>query len=364
MSSRIPKRERLMNLVSALFAAQEPMPFRDIMGKVIGYDDPGGEEALEKRFDRDKADLRALGIPIGWLPPDEAGGRTRGGYVVDRAQVFQQKVTFNSQEGMLLAIAGRVGAAATGGGALEEALKSALRKLAVDLPGLDPLEAGAEIPVLRSGSGDPRALEHVTVLAHAVTRNRRVRFRYRSLSAPEAVLREVDPYGLGYARGAWYLVAHCHLRNAVRVFKAARIEGRIENCGSEDRPVRFDVPPDFEIERHLERESWDFGDGAPVEVRLAVDPALLTAGLLAEARPAGTHAGRPVVETEVRRPRALIPWVLAHGGQARILDPAWLREEVRDAAGALLAAVREEVPVPVRVPAPTEPLALAEEGLA
>lgn len=333
MVDRIPKRERLMNLVSALLASRDPVPFREIVGQVIGYDDPAGDEALEKRFDRDKADLRRLGIPIEYMSSDDG---TRAGYVVPRDDVFQQKVTFTPQEHLLLAIAGRVGAAATGGGALEEALKSALRKLAVDLVGPDPLDDVAPITVLRARSGAPEILGNLSALSRAVSGNRRVRLRYRSVSSGEELVREVDPYGLGLAYGAWYLAGFCHLRGAIRLFKVCRIVGTVEVRGGEGSSPVFRVPDDFRLEDHVGREAWDLGDGRPEIVRLSVDPAAVTAGVLPGARTVGAQNGRMLLEVEVRRPRALVPWVLSRGGEVEIVEPIALREAVRDEAARLL----------------------------
>jgi proteasome accessory factor B len=338
MVDRIPKRERLMNLVSALLASDGPVAFREIAGRVIGYDDPAGSEALEKRFDRDKADLRRLGIPIEYVPPDEFG---KAGYVVDQDEVFQQRVTFTPQEHLLLAIAGRVGAAATGGGALEESLKSALRKLAVDLDGADSLDDLSPVTVLRTRTGDPRTLQNLSVLSQAVTANRSVRFSYCSLHADAAEGREVDPYGLGSSHGAWYLAGWCHVRKALRVFRISRIEGQVQVIGPEGSRA-FEVPHDFRIEDHVGKEAWDLGDGQPVTVRLSVEPAVATEGLLPGARAVGSEGGRPLLEVDVRRPGALVPWLLARGGDVAVLEPESLRDAVRAEADRLLARYRGE----------------------
>lgn len=343
MVDRIPKRERLMNLVSALLASDEPVAFREIAGRVIGYDDPAGSEALEKRFDRDKADLRRLGIPIEYV---QSEGIDKSGYVINRGEVFQQRVTFTPQEHLLLAIAGRVGAAATGGGALEEALKSALRKLAVDLDGADPLDDLAPVTVLRAGSGDPRTLENLSALSQAVTANRSVRFSYWSLHAETAESRDVDPYGLGSSHGAWYLAGWCHLRESVRVFRISRIEGQVQIVGSEKRRA-FEVPHDFRIEDHVGKEAWELGDGQPVTVRLSVEPAVATEGLLPGARAVGSEGGRPLLEVDVRRPGALVPWLLARGGDVAVLEPESLRDAVRAEADRLLARYRGDSVVQV-----------------
>ncbi|MAB89408.1 MAG: hypothetical protein CMJ90_08125 [Planctomycetes bacterium] len=343
MVDRIPKRERLMNLVSALLASDEPVAFREIAGRVIGYDDPAGSEALEKRFDRDKADLRRLGIPIKYVQSDDLG---KSGYVVDQSEVFQQRVTFTPQEHLLLAIAGRVGASATGGGALEEALKSALRKLAVDLDGVDPLEDLAPVTVLRARTGDPRTLDNLSALSQAVIANQSVRFSYRSLHAETAESREVDPYGLGSSHGAWYLAGWCHLREAVRVFRISRVEGLIQLVGPDGRRA-FEVPHDFHIEDHIGKEAWELGSGEAVTVRLSVDPAVATEGLLPGARAVGSEAGRPLLDVDVRRPGALVPWLLARGGDVAVVQPESLREAVRAEADRLLARYRGEPGAPV-----------------
>ena len=77
----IPREERLLNLLSALVSARAPLPFSEIRGRVSGYDDDASEDALEKRFDRDKADLRRLGVPLEFVIEDEFG---RSGYRVER----------------------------------------------------------------------------------------------------------------------------------------------------------------------------------------------------------------------------------------------------------------------------------------
>lgn len=337
MAAKIPKRERLMNLVAVLLASSEPVPFRDIAGRVIGYDDPAGDEALEKRFDRDKADLRRLGIPIEYVAGDDG---QKAGYVIRKEEVFQQRVIFTPQESMLLSIAGRVGAAATGGGPLEEALKGALRKLAVDLVGPDPLDGVTDIAVLRSRSGDPTSLARVTTLSQAVTANRRVRFAYEGISTGERTVREVDPYGLGLVRGAWYLVGWCHLRTAVRVFKVARLSSSVELIGPEDRPVRFQVPHDFKLEDHLTFDAWDQGDDAPVTVRFLAKPGITVGDAMPGVVEIGSQGGRTLMELEVRRPSALVPWVLSMGGGVQILSPESLREEVANEARQLLGGYR------------------------
>jgi predicted DNA-binding transcriptional regulator YafY len=130
--SKISKAERQMNLVSMLLASRIPVPLTSILGSVAGYDDTDvPKDTLEKRFDRDRKELRAIGLDVEYHPLDDG----IGGYTIDRRKNLQRPLKLTPAEATLLSIAGRIGAAATGGGALHEALKSALRKLAVDTPG-------------------------------------------------------------------------------------------------------------------------------------------------------------------------------------------------------------------------------------
>jgi len=331
MVVKIPKLERLMNLVSALLASREPLPFREIAGRVIGYDDAANEETLEKRFDRDKTDLRSLGIPVDYVA---ATSERSGGYVIDPNAAFLRSLEFTPAEALLLAIAGRVGTSATGGGALEEALKSALRKLAVDLPLPDAQPELSEITVLRARRGDPDSLENLGRLAEAVSTLKPVEMRYRSLGASEAVERRVDPYGIGLAWGAWYLVGYCHRREEPRVFKVARIDGKVRILASGTKPA-YRIPPDFDVSEHIGREAWQLGDASPRRVRLRCEPGVeITFPDVAVTSEPG---GSSILELEARRPEALVGWVLAHGGRVSVVEPADLRARVAEEAARLRA---------------------------
>lgn len=80
---------------------------------------------------------------------------------------------------------------------------------------------------------------HVLVLSSAAQQGRRVRLRYRARDTEDdgGTEREVDPYGLAYCEGRWYLVGYCHLRAAIRVFRLDRIQ-RLD--ASEERFTRPD----------------------------------------------------------------------------------------------------------------------------
>jgi proteasome accessory factor B len=337
MPDKVEKPERLLNLLALFLGSRVPVPFSDIAGRVVGYDDGAEPEALEKRFDRDRVDLRELGVNVEYA---QESAELPAGYFVRKDAIFQRRVTITNEEAMLLSVAGRVGSAATGGGALFEALRSAFRKLAVDVPPVDPGQGGDPVAVLRVDAGDPRSREAIAAIAQAIARERRIRFRYRGMRDDKARVRVVSPHGLGMFHGAWYLAGFDHDRREIRVFKAARIEGKVEQDPGARKP-EDSVPASFEMQDHLPKEAYDLGPSAPRSVVLRVlgppDRAAFSTGLSPEVlSDDGTTA---VVSIKVRKPLALVPWVLSCGGDVEVVRPATLRAAVRSAAGALLRAM-------------------------
>ena len=109
MTDAVPKFERLMNLVAFLLASAEPVPFATIRKTVVGYNDLAREDAVEKRFDRDKKELREIGIPVEYTPSDEQG---RDGYFIPLEEYFHHELDLTAEEATLLVVlanAARVG---------------------------------------------------------------------------------------------------------------------------------------------------------------------------------------------------------------------------------------------------------------
>jgi proteasome accessory factor B len=333
---KVGKPERLLNLLALFLGSRVPIPFSQIAGRVIGYDDRAEPETLEKRFDRDRADLRDLGVNVEYAQPS---AELPAGYFVRKDAIFQRKVTITPEEAVLLSVAGRVGAAATGGGPLFDALRGALRKLAVDVPVLEPSQGSGSVAVLRVDGGNARSRELVAGIAEAIAQARRIRFRYQGMRDERARPRTVSPYGLGLFRGSWYLAGFDHERRGIRVFKAARIQGRIEADPGEPR-AEDAVPAGFRMHDHLPKEAHDVGPAAPQAVILRVagppDRASFSPGVRPEVL--STDGENSVVAIKVRSPSALVPWVLSSGGEVEVVKPAALRAAVRRAAEALMRA--------------------------
>ncbi len=80
-------------------------------------------------------------------------------------------------------------------------------------------------------------------------------------------LRTIEPWGLSSKRGHWYVVGFDRDREAVRAFRADRIDGDVEV----GEPDAFEAPPGFRPDDHVESRSWLLGEDAPVTVRIRVD---------------------------------------------------------------------------------------------
>ncbi|MCJ0761782.1 helix-turn-helix transcriptional regulator [Variovorax terrae] len=81
-------------------------------------------------------------------------------------------------------------------------------------------------------------------LSAAAHEHQRVRLAYRSAQG-EASQREVDPYGLAWRAGRWYMAGWCHLRGGLRSFRLDRVQQ------VEPLQAHFSAPADFDAVRHV-----------------------------------------------------------------------------------------------------------------
>ncbi len=337
-AGRVDKTERLLNLVSCLLAARIPVPFSDLRGQVVGYDDGADAEAMEKRFDRDKAELRALGVPIEYVAMDKHGN---SGYGIRKDRYFLPEISLDVEEALVLAVLHRM--ATEGGAALGPNLLSALQKVSADSPlgeGLRSSLAEQHAFGLRPGGrGAEEEHEALEELTGAVLGRRRVRFRYYAIGRDETLDREVDPWGLGYHRGHWYLVGHDHLRGEVRSFRVDRIRGKVRA----GKAGEYETDPKFDVQAHVGRPPWEFEKRAPFRVRVRFAPAV--AWMVKENLRRGETFredpdGGGVLEIRARDRAAALRFALKHGRLAEVLHPPDLRREARSLYRDVLARHR------------------------
>ncbi len=319
---KVEKTERLLNLVSCLLAARTPVPFGEIRGKVVGYDDGADDEAMEKRFDRDKAELRALGVPIDYVPMDALGN---SGYSIRKDRYFLPEIRLTGDEALVLSVLHRM--ATHDGAATGPNLLSALQKVSADSPLGETLRSSPTEQHafgLRPGRGGQAEHENLETLTGSVLRSRPVRFLYYGIGRDRVLDREVEPWGLGYHRGRWYLAGRDRLRGAVRSFRLDRIRGRVRTLPGD--PVQ--VPKDFDVQDHVGRSPWEYEEGRPAPASIRFDPAV--AWMVKENLRRGEAwkdepGGGGVLTLRATRAEPVIRFALKHGRLARVVGPRALK---------------------------------------
>ena len=295
--------ERLINLIAALLETSRPMTADEIRREIAGYDSDG-VDAFRRAFERDKADLRAMGIPME-LRPIDALAETEG-YVIPKSQYYLPQLDLEPDELAALRLAAE---SVLGGGDVAE---SGLMKLSVDA-------------VTESWSG-PRVVWGADLAAEqpalatiypALLERRSVAFAYRSGGAAEGREREVDPYGLVHRRGNWYVVGRDRAIDDIRVFKIARIEG-----GPRLLEHSYEVPDGFHAEDHVAGEAWELGAApATATVRFDRDVRWWAEQNHPDAPRREVPGGAVDVELQVSNVDALVAWAIGLGPGVEIVEP-------------------------------------------
>jgi proteasome accessory factor B len=298
------KSERLVNLTIALLATKRYLTKSEIFKNVAGYS--GDAEAKDRMFERDKDDLRSLGIKIelGTFDPlfeDEAGYRIKPeSYALQLKSLDPVSIALLSQAGKLWREA-----------ALGDSAQSGLRKL--KSLGIDSdIDSIVEVT---SGSHD--APEQLPDLIEAITERRRVTFEYLNEEL-DAQLRNVEPYRLSNSRGYWYLIGFDLDKDALRTFRLDRIDSSISFKGGSGA---FDV--DLAALDALESAESDDLFFANVAIRKGKAPSLRGDSPALE-----LDSEWDVLDIPYRNEKVLIREILWAGESAYVLEPVELREKI------------------------------------
>lgn len=231
-----PKSERLLNLLIMLLVTRHYAPKQQIREAL--YPD-AGDEAFEKMFERDKEELRSLGVPIevGHLDKyfeDEPGYRVRP----DRFAL--PEVSLSAEEAAVVGLATRVWEHAR----LAEATSDAVRKLAAS--GLDPDPAALDLVEPRLRADEPG----FEVFWEAALHRFPIRFDYRRAAGPQRRTRHLQPWGVVRYAGRWYAVGYDTDRAGERVFRLSRVLGSPQPDGP---PGSFTVPAGTDVRAIAQR---------------------------------------------------------------------------------------------------------------
>ncbi|KRF32340.1 helix-turn-helix transcriptional regulator [Nocardioides sp. Soil805] len=228
------KAERLLNLYIMLLAQTRFVSKQDIRrAHYADYPDTErGDEAFEKAFERDKDDLRELGvvIEVGSL---DAFFDDEPGYRISTDTSALPEIRFEADEAAVLGIAARAWEQAT----LARRTTEAMRKLTAQGVEVDSARLDLVPPSLRAEEPAFDAFWDATQKRRVVT------FDYKR-PGEQPRKRRLQPWGVVRSSGRWYVVGHDVDRDAERVFRLSRVQGRVSGVG---KAGAYDVPPGTDV---------------------------------------------------------------------------------------------------------------------
>ena len=312
MSAR--KTERLLNLVICLLATRRYLSADQIRRTVAGYEDLG-DEAFKRKFERDKEDLRDLGIPL--ETGSDSSFDDEPGYRIRRDDYSLPDLTFTPAELAVLGVAARTWQQASLGGPATEALLK-LRAAGIDIDDAVPVALETRV-----ATSEP-AFE---ALRQAATDRRAVVLDYRTPGAT----RHVEPWGLVSWHGRWYLVGHDVDRGDTRVFRVSRVAGQPKAQGKRGS---VKVPEGVDI-RAIVLETVEEPDRIAATLLVREGAGLGLRRRAASVQPRGD--GWDVVELAVSHVERLADEVVGFGADVVVIEPAEARKAVVERLRALAA---------------------------
>ncbi|MFP3990200.1 WYL domain-containing protein [Streptomyces sp. E11-3] len=307
----IAKAERLMNLALCLLGTRRPLSKRELRASIEAYLEAGQDDAFNRMFERDKDDLRELGLVIETV--ENLDGEV--GYLARRDSNRLPPVTLDAEEAAALGLAAKVWQQAR----LAGAASGALQKLrAAGMPEeADPHEAHSalepRIPV-HEASFEPLML--------ACRHRRPVVFDYRKATAARPEVRHVEPWALECWRGHWYLAGWDRDRGAERVFRLSRITGKVRSRAGK---FTVEVPDVVRVRETVASWAGESADRtARIELRAGAGYPLRARATAVRELDGGWD------ELEIPYGHGLDAWLVEFGADVVVLEPAELRADVVD----------------------------------
>jgi len=354
--SPMSKVARWLDLIAFLLQHRFPVTREQIFESVSGYGLTGKDpdtirpgtteqESARRKFERDKEEVRALGIDIETIElADRAGGEPSTGYrlraegfylpyleiaeeaaAADRPYAALQTVSLSRDE---LALVDRATSrlAQHPSQTLALTARSVRRKLAFDVP-----LTVERVERLLGETGRDEPNDTLEVLQQAVARRRRVACRYYSIGRDADEARQLEPYGLFFNWGHWYCVASDAGQRKPKVFRVDRISAPKIVQGKD---AGHDGPPDgFDLAHYLGRSAWDLSDAPPTRavVRFGFPEARwVVAQGVGTVRERLTEDGGAVIEFEVRDTEPFLRWLLTFRDRAAVEAPREVAQRLAD----------------------------------
>ncbi len=223
------KTERLLNLVICLLYTRRPLTKEQIRASVAPYAGTSSDEAFDRMFERDKDELRELGIPLVAAQLDRFF-EDEIGYRIDRREYALPQIEFTREELTVLGLAAKAWEQAS----LAGPAAAAMRKLAATGVQRDDASIIGLEPRVRTVEAAFEPVRTAVVNAYPIT------FEYRTGSTGLVKKRTVQPWALACWHGRWYLSGYDLDRQAPRVFRLGRMRGAVSRDGA---PGSYQIPP-------------------------------------------------------------------------------------------------------------------------
>jgi proteasome accessory factor B len=307
------KTERLINLTLALLATKRYLKKSEILANVQGYE--GTQEAKERMFERDKDDLRSLGIEI------EVGDldiffEDEPGYRIPQKSYELNVPNLTSRELALLSIASSL----WNDSILAPSAQSGIRKLrSLGIPATLDFEFR-----MKYRFDNPSQL--LEEIAKAILQKSEISFAYDSSSLKT---RHLQPYRIVFWNSFWYLIGMDLDRKAIRLFKISRFLGGVEISKKKNQ---FEIPQDFDVSEYLPKNDISIIHSAMVEIKK--DSAILLrerGKLISQGEDFDTY------EINFEYERIFLREIIWHGSNVRIIEPANLVEQLLDLVDGVLS---------------------------
>ena len=352
------KLQRWVDLLAALLRRNHPASLDELKQDVPGYLSQENLPALRRAFERDKAELREFGVPI--LTITDSAGEVMGyqmrrdsfylpylSLIQDAHRTSPEKVdrygyrslpelSFEADELTAVAEAARR-VQQLGDPALANLARSAMRKLAFDLP----VDVSVQEPtVVYMSVAAPSAAEILEELDDALRRRKHITIEYHTFGSDMQKSRVVMPYGLFFLGSHWYLAAREDSAGPVKNFRVSRISSAEVNKAQPDTPD-FEIPAGFDLRAHsASRQAWELGDAGSIEAvidfRGSSGPTV-AAKRLGEAVPDAPTKRR----FQVRRVEPFTRWLLSFAGEVVPVSPEEVTSAYHELAQEALTAARE-----------------------
>jgi len=242
--------ERMLNLLFVLLNSNIPLTREQIRDRVPGY--VGSNDAVERMFERDKAALRELAIPVETKPVDLFHDDVLG-YRIDRSDWLMPEITLTADERTYLSLAAS---------AWQTAQLSAAAKQAVSSVDARELDSSLSVPVSLA-----KGRRHISEILAAIANGKTVTFDYVGLNQSEVSRRTIDPWRALLHSGHWYLVGFDQEKGEVRTFRTDRMVGDLVETKHD---ILEPMPNDFDLSAIT--SSWESSDKEATIATILVRP--------------------------------------------------------------------------------------------